>query len=71
MLCARNVERRNRIGKLLTDWGLVKIITGSQLDHMAPASEITIISYKDKFRYNLRTKYEMQTEKFEKQKANQ
>ena len=61
-----DVERRNRIAKLLTEWNLIKIVTGSQLDYMAPVSEINIIPFKDKHLYNLRTKYEMVTEHKEK-----
>jgi hypothetical protein len=68
-LVFNDIERRNRIAKLLTDWGLIKIVTGSQLDYMSPVGEISIISYKDKSKYNLRTKYAMQTEIKERQKA--
>jgi hypothetical protein len=65
-----DIERRNRIAALLQEWGLLKVVTKSQLNNMAPMSEMKIISFREKDKYNLRTKYEMTTEKYEKEKAN-
>jgi hypothetical protein len=63
-----DVERRNRIAKLLQDWGLIRIIAKTQLAYMAPMNEIRIVSYKDKKNFILKTKYCMNTEKAEKLK---
>lgn len=64
-----DVERRNRIAQLLAQWGLIRVVSKTQLNYMAPMSEIKIVPYKDKDKYNLKTKYLMITERHEKEKA--
>jgi hypothetical protein len=68
-LTDNDIERRNRIAKLLEDWRLLKVVTVSQLYYMCPSNEISIISYKDKSKYELKTKYCMVTEFNERKKA--
>ena len=51
-----DLERRNTIGKLLSDWGLVDIVTEQELDY-APLSQIKIISFKEKGEWELIPKY--------------
>ena len=52
-----DLERRNTIAKLLSDWGLVKIIENNKFTELAPLSQIKVISYKDKHEWDLQTKY--------------
>ena len=47
-LSENDVQRRNRIIKLLSDWGLVEIVKESAIKDAAPLSQIKVISYKDK-----------------------
>ena len=50
-----DVARRNTIGKLLSDWGLVTL--KGEVDPVAPLSQIKIISFKEKNEWILETKY--------------
>ena len=54
-LSENDIARRNTIAKLLSDWGLVKII--SELTECAPLSQIKVISFSEKNEWNLETKY--------------
>ena len=55
-LSVNDVQRRNRIIQLLSDWGLVTTIIDEQLD-IAPLNQIKVISYKEKGDWTLETKY--------------
>ena len=50
-----DVERRNTIAGLLSDWELVDIIGNSE--PRAPLSQIKVLSYKEKDEWILETKY--------------
>ena len=50
-----DVERRNTIAGLLSDWELVEIIGNSE--PRAPLSQIKVLSYKEKDEWILETKY--------------
>ena len=50
-----DLQRRNTIAKLLSDWGLVKLIT--EQEELAPLSQIKIISFKEKGEWDLIPKY--------------
>ena len=52
-----DVRRRNRIAKLLSDWGLVNIVRPEQIEDMAPLSLIKVLSYKERQDYELVSKY--------------
>jgi hypothetical protein len=52
-----DLQRRNTIAKLLSDWGLVKIINQDKYADQAPLSQIKVIAYKDKDEWNLQAKY--------------
>ena len=52
-----DILRRNTIATLLADWGLVQIITKSQVAECAPLNQVKIISYKDKDQWELCPKY--------------
>ena len=56
-LSDNDLERRNTIAKLLSDWGLVKIIDNTKFTELAPLSQIKVIAYKDKHEWDLQTKY--------------
>jgi hypothetical protein len=56
-LSENDVQRRNRIIKLLSDWGLVEIVKESAIKDAAPLSQIKVISYKDKGEWTLESKY--------------
>jgi|TARA_B100001113_G_scaffold177223_1_gene145170 hypothetical protein len=56
-LTSNDIERRNRITKLLSDWGLVDIVTESELGELAPLNQIKVIAYKDKGEWKLESKY--------------
>ena len=50
-----DVERRNTIAGLLSDWDLIKIIGNNE--QKAPLSQIKVLSYKEKNEWLLETKY--------------
>ncbi len=56
-LSDNDLERRNTIAKLLSDWGLVKIIDSTKFTELAPLSQIKVITHKDKHEWDLQTKY--------------
>ena len=56
-LTDNDLERRNTIAKLLSDWGLVKIIDSNKFVDLAPLSQIKVIAHKDKHEWDLQTKY--------------
>ena len=56
-LTDNDLKRRNAIAKLLSDWGLVKLLDKSIEEEMAPLSQIKILSFKEKDEWTLVTKY--------------
>lgn len=52
-----DVQRRNSIATLLSDWGLVEIQNPSLYKDCAPLRQIKIISYRDKGDWELCPKY--------------
>ena len=56
-LSLNDVQRRNRIIQLLSDWGLVEISDVDRISDAAPLSQIKVISYKDKGDWTLESKY--------------
>ena len=65
-LSVNDVQRRNRIIQLLSDWGLVTTLIDEPLD-IAPLNQIKVISYKDKGNWTLETKYNIGKKKTEPQ----
>ena len=55
-LSINDVQRRNRIIQLLSDWGLVTTVVDETLD-IAPLNQIKVIAYKEKHDWSLETKY--------------
>ena len=56
-LSENDLQRRNRIIKLLSDWGLVEIVKESSIKDAAPLSQIKVIAYKEKGDWTLESKY--------------
>ena len=56
-LSENDVQRRNRIIKLLSDWGLIQIVREDAIKDAAPLSQIKVIAYKDKQDWTLESKY--------------
>ena len=56
-LTENDLKRRNAIDKLLSDWGLVKLLDKSIEEELAPMSQIKILSFKEKDDWSLVTKY--------------
>ena len=56
-----DLARRNAIAKLLTEWGLVKIVHSSQVENPPPIflSQVKIISHKEKREWELVPKYQI------------
>ena len=56
-LSTNDVQRRNRIVQLLSDWGLVDISSKETIADVAPLSQIKVLSYKEKGDWTLESKY--------------
>ena len=56
-LTQNDVQRRNRIIQLLSDWGLITIINVSKITDIAPLNQIKVLAYKEKHEWILETKY--------------
>ena len=62
-LTANDVQRRNRIAQLLSDWGLVTVVDGDKIKDIAPLNQIKVLAYKDKGDWILETKYNIGSKK--------
>ena len=60
-----DIERRNTIAQLLSDWNLVEVV--SAIGNKAPLSQIKVIAFKDKHEWNLETKYNIGKKKEDEQ----
>ena len=59
-----DVQRRNRIAKLLSDWGLVELCSLEKiLENLAPISQIKILPHKEKKDWQLIAKYSIGTKR--------
>ena len=56
-LSENDVQRRNTITTLLSDWGLIQILDKTMVSDCAPLRQIKIISHKDKGDWDLCPKY--------------
>ncbi len=52
-----DLQRRNAIAKLLSDWGLVELLDDTIIEDTAPISQIKILPFKEKDEWTLVTKY--------------
>ena len=56
-LTGNDVQRRNRITRLLADWGLISVVKEEAVTDIAPLNQIKVLSYKDKGDWILEQKY--------------
>ena len=56
-LTQNDVQRRNRIIQLLSDWGLVSVLNADKITDIAPLNQIKVLAYKEKNEWILETKY--------------
>tara|TARA_B100001996_G_scaffold292569_1_gene232756 strand:- start:324 stop:746 length:423 start_codon:yes stop_codon:yes gene_type:complete len=56
-LSSNDVQRRNRIIQLLADWGLITIVTPTQISDLAPLNQIKVLAFKEKHEWTLESKY--------------
>jgi len=52
-----DVQRRNRITRLLVDWGLIDVVNEEAILDIAPLNQIKVLSYRDKGEWTLEQKY--------------
>ena len=62
-LTVNDVQRRNRITKLLADWGLVSLVKEDTIMDIAPLNQIKVLPYKDKNEWILEQKYNIGSKK--------
>ena len=56
-LTSNDVPRRNRIARLLADWGLSVVVKPDEVTDIAPLNQIKVLAYKDKGLWSLEQKY--------------
>ena len=56
-LTQNDVQRRNRIIQLLSDWGLITVLNADKITDIAPLNQIKVLAYKEKGEWILETKY--------------
>ena len=62
-LTSNDVQRRNRIAQLLSDWGLVEVLNTDQIKDIAPLNQIKVLAYRDKGDWILETKFNIGSKK--------
>ena len=62
-LTINDVQRRNRIARLLSDWGLISVVDEESILDIAPLNQIKVLSYKDKGDWILEQKYNIGSKK--------
>ncbi len=60
-----DLQRRNRITQLLSDWGLVAVVESANIEDVAPLNQIKVLSFKDKDEWTLESKYNIGRKKTE------
>ena len=56
-LTPNDVQRRNRIARLLADWGLISVVKVDDVADIAPLNQIKVLAFKDKSEWVLEQKY--------------
>ena len=56
-LTPNDVQRRNRIARLLSDWGLISVVKDEAVADIAPLNQIKVLAFKDKSDWILEQKY--------------
>jgi len=62
-LTVNDVQRRNRIIRLLSDWGLVEVVSEDKIMDIAPLNQIKVIAYREKNEWILEQKYNIGVKK--------
>jgi hypothetical protein len=62
-LTVNDVQRRNRIVRLLADWGLIGVVNEEVVLDIAPLNQIKVLAYKDKNDWILEQKYNIGSKK--------
>jgi len=62
-LTVNDIQRRNRIVKLLSDWGLVTVVDPDKVSDIAPLNQIKVLPYKEKDDWILEAKYSIGSKK--------
>lgn len=52
-----DLQRRNRIIQLLSDWGLITVLYPEKIENVAPLNQIKVLSFKEKDEWTLESKY--------------
>ena len=68
-LTQNDVQRRNRIIQLLSDWGLITILNVNKITDIAPLNQIKVLAYKEKHEWILETKYNIGKKKKQEEKS--
>ena len=58
-----DMQRRNRITKLLSDWGLVDVVDDTLIEDASSISQIKILPHKEKAEWELIPKYSIGSKK--------
>ena len=58
-----DLQRRNRITKLLSDWGLVDVVNEQMIEEASSISQIKILPHKEKAEWELIPKYSIGSKK--------
>jgi len=64
-LSLNDVQRRNRIIQLLSDWGLVSLVESDKISDVAPLNQIKVLAFKEKDEWTLESKYNIGRKKTE------
>jgi len=64
-LSLNDVQRRNRIVQLLSDWGLITVVNADQIADLAPLNQIKVLAFKEKEEWTLESKYNIGRKKQE------
>jgi hypothetical protein len=64
-LSLNDVQRRNRILQLLSDWGLVSVVDHEKITDVAPLNQIKVLAFKEKDEWILESKYNIGRKKTE------
>ena len=56
-LTINDVQRRNRIAQLLSDRGLISIVSDTEVVDIAPLNQIKVLAFKEKQEWTLESKY--------------
>ena len=64
-LSVNDVQRRNRIIQLLSDWGLISVVKADAIADVAPLNQIKVLAFKEKDEWTLESKYNIGRKKTE------